>query len=102
MEQLIKDIIAWGTERNIIGANAKATLDTQFTKTLEEVNELGDAIYDNNPMSITDGIGDTVVTLVMLSELHEVSFEDCVRWAYNEIADRKGEMVDGTFVKEVK
>jgi hypothetical protein len=29
-----------------------------------------------------------------------VKIEDCIQDAYDEIADRKGKMINGTFVKE--
>ena len=75
-------------------------MQTQFTKTLEEVNELDFAINTGDHDGITDGIGDTAVTLIMLSEIHGVSFEDCLTWAYNEIKSRTGRMIDGAFVKD--
>jgi len=100
IKTLINLVRDWGTSREIIGANAKATLETQFGKTLEEVQELHVAIHDNDHDGITDGIGDTAVTLIMLSELHGISFEDCIAFAYNQISSRTGKMVDGTFIKD--
>jgi len=100
IKTLINLVRAWGTTREIIGENAKATLKTQFGKTLEEVQELHVAIHDNDHDGITDGIGDTAVTLIMLSELHGVSFEDCIEFAYNQIKDRTGKTVGGVYIKD--
>jgi len=100
IKTLINLVREWGTSREIIGANAKATLRSQFGKTIEEVNELDFAILNSDHDGITDGIGDTAVTLIMLSELHGVSFEDCLAFAYNEISSRTGKMVNGTFEKD--
>ena len=94
---LVRD---WGREQDIIGINAKATMRSQLSKCREETDELEEAIMTDDHDGITDGVGDTAVTLIMLSELHGVSFEDCLQWAYKEIKDRTGEMVDGTFVKD--
>jgi len=49
---------------------------------------------------IKDGIGDVVVTLVIIAAQLEISFEECVALAYDEIKDRKGKMINGVFVKE--
>ncbi|MBE0509044.1 MAG: hypothetical protein IBX50_20390 [Marinospirillum sp.] len=56
------DILRWATDRNIIGENAQATIAGQFRKTLEEWAEWD---RDRNQ----DAIGDTVVTLILLTEL---------------------------------
>lgn len=32
--------------------------------------------------------------------MYNLNFKDCVESAYQEIANRKGKMIDGTFVKE--
>ena len=72
----------------------------QFKKTLEEVYELSDAIIAGDEPKILDGIGDIVVTLIILAKMKKTTVNECLRLAYNEIKDRKGEMVDGVFVRE--
>ena len=37
---------------------------------------------------------------MLIAQDYNLDFKDCVESAYNEIADRKGKMIDGTFVKE--
>ena len=49
---------------------------------------------------IQDGIGDTIVTLIMLASIFRVDIDDCLLLAYNEIKGRTGNMVDGVFVKD--
>ncbi len=49
---------------------------------------------------VVDAIGDMVVVLTNLAKLENFNIEDCIDSAYNEIANRKGEMINGTFVKE--
>lgn len=47
-----------------------------------------------------DGIDNTVVTLICIAERLGLKFNDCLDYAYNEIKDRKGKLINGTFVKE--
>ena len=47
-----------------------------------------------------DGVGDTVVSLICISEQLGLKFNDCLDYAYNEIKDRKGKLINGTFVRE--
>ena len=49
--------------------------------------------------SIIDAIGDMVVVLTNLAHLNNVNIETCIASAYNEIKNRKGKMINGTFVK---
>ena len=73
----------------------------QATKTLEECNELLDAVDENDEHAIIDAIGDIYVTLQIQCVMQGVTMEECVRHAYNEIKDRKGKMNEaGQFVKE--
>lgn len=37
--------------------------------------------------------------IMAIADIYNLDFKDCVESAYNEIANRKGEMIDGTFVK---
>ena len=40
------------------------------------------------------------VTLICIAEQLGLKFNDCLDYAYNEIKDRKGKLINGTFVKE--
>ena len=75
---------------------------TQALKLVEEVGETCRAILKEDYHEITDGIGDCVVVLTNLAELHGVSIEDCIGKAYNEIKGRTGMMENGTYVKDAK
>ena len=50
--------------------------------------------------SLSEPIGQTVRSLFMLAESHNLTIESCLQQAWNDIKDRKGMMVDGVFVKE--
>ena len=99
MNELIQNIRQWGKDRNIIGPNAKATVKTQFEKLREEFTELEYAIAESNQNELIDAVGDCTVVLILLAELAGTNFETCLQAAYDEIKDRKGKMVNGTFEK---
>ena len=98
LEELIDDVRRWGKEKGILSSGNPVAQSKKF---LEEAGEVMLAVGADNDLEIMDGIGDTLVTLIMLSELKEMTLYECLLSAYNEIKDRKGQMVDGTFVKEI-
>lgn len=124
IDLLAVNVLRWGMVRGIIGDNAKATLLTQLAKTQEELDEtieaatmyldakhaqgLGHASPETEKAllalrdEVVDGIGDQAVTLILAADLLGVSFAECLHYAYEEIKNRKGKMVDGQFVKESK
>ena len=102
LSSLVSLVRQWGSDRNIIGPDAKATVESQFAKLLEEVDEIREGIEKKDQHETIDGIGDTTVVLILLSELVGVRFETCLTAAYEEIRERKGSMIDGTYVKESK
>jgi len=95
--QLFKNIAQWGHDKGIIN---QSTPMLQFHKTLEEVNELEEAIMDSNLDEIKDAIGDITVTLVLQAEMNGLDYLECVQSAYDIISKRKGKMVNGIFIKE--
>lgn len=91
-------IIQWSEARKII---PNSTAFAQSMKAVEEINELVDALRDNNKLEAVDAIGDTVVCLINVCALLDVNLTDCLAHAYDEIKDRKGSMnAEGIFVKE--
>ncbi len=72
---------------------------TQYVKLMEEAGELAQAILKRDTPEIQDAIGDMVVVLTNLAELEDLKIEDCIDSAYDIISKRKGNMVNGTFVK---
>ena len=73
---------------------------TQALKLTEEVGETCRAILKGDMPEIIDGIGDCVVVLTNLAELTGTPIEECIDRAYNEIKNRKGKMINGTFNKD--
>ena len=87
----------WAEDR---GLYENGDSKTQALKLVEEVGETCRAILKEDYVEITDGIGDCVVVLTNLAELHGVSIEDCIDAAYREIKNRTGKMVNGTYKKD--
>jgi len=82
------------------GIYEKGNAHTQYVKLQEEAGELAKALLQNDQPEVIDAIGDIVVVLTNLAELHGVSIEECVEKAYDEIKNRKGKMANGTYVKQ--
>lgn len=92
-------VIQWSEARKII---PNSTPFAQSMKAVEEINELVDALRDNNRAEAIDAIGDTVVCLINVCALLDVNLTDCLEAAYEQIKDRKGYMNEqGIFVKQV-
>lgn len=87
----------WADKRGIYDSG---DTKTQFVKLMEEVGELGKAILKNDKDEFVDAIGDCIVVLTNLSHLGGFDVEHCISSAYNEISNRTGSMVNGTFVKD--
>ena len=89
----------WANERGIY---EKGNSHTQYVKLQEEAGELAKALLKNDKPEIKDAIGDIVVVLTNLAHLEKLTIEECIDAAYTEISNRKGKMVNGTFVKDEK
>jgi len=95
MKQPEKKVIRWAEERNLIkGSNP----ESQMMKLIEEVGELASDISKRR--DVKDSIGDSLVVLTLIARQFGTDLEECYNLAYNEIKDRKGRMINGTFVKE--
>ena len=86
----------WALERGIYDTGNS---HTQYVKLMEEAGELAAALLTKDAYEIKDAIGDIVVVLTNLAVLEGMQIENCIDSAYNEIANRTGTMLNGTFVK---
>ena len=91
---LIRD---WAKERGIYD---KGDSKTQLIKLYEESGELAQSLLKNDNEGIVDAIGDSVVVLTNLAHLVGTDIETCIQAAYDEISNRTGKMVNGTFQKD--
>lgn len=116
--QLHWKVVEWAEDRNIVPKQSlvnplnNSTYSSnkdlqefriaQFTKLQEEVDELKQAIEDDNLDEMIDAVGDIMVCLSIQAESFDFTLTECFVEAYNQIKDRKGKMVDGVFVKEAE
>ncbi len=87
----------WADKR---GLYENGDTKTQALKLVEEVGETCRAILKEDREEVIDGIGDCVVVLTNLAELVGVPIEICIEAAYDEIKNRTGKMVNGTYKKD--
>ena len=95
LEKLEAWIAQWHLDRNLIDGS---TDKDQFHKLIQECGELSDNLCKGK--DIRDDIGDIIVVLINIAERNNLSLEECMQVAYDDIKDRKGTMIDGVFVKE--
>lgn len=119
IESLIEATREWGFEKGILGPNGKGTKEGQVGKMMEEATETFDAVMLQNDESymeegiafmekgvtyteedIKDGIGDTVVTLILLADMYGWTLQECLQHAYDVISKRTGKMEGGMFIKD--
>jgi NTP pyrophosphatase (non-canonical NTP hydrolase) len=111
-EQLEEKVNQWAADKGILD---KATALTQLGKTQEELDETREALLlldsiqgDQNKqvkrsealVEVEDGIGDMLVTIIILSKLVGFNSVECLETAYNVIKKRTGKMENGVFVKD--
>lgn len=98
---LITKINRWADDRNLKQADPKI----QWMRITEEVGEIRDVLlkptkFTEPQAALKDAIGDTLVTIIVLAHQLDLDVTECLSIAYEEIKNRKGKMVNGTFVKE--
>ena len=95
--QLEALVIEWADNKGIL---KNGTPPAQANKTMEECQELVDAIQNDNRDEIADALGDILVTIIIQAKMQNMSLVECLEGAYNVITKRTGKMVDGQFVKD--
>lgn len=98
---LVAKINEWADERNLKQADPKI----QWMRITEEVGEIRDVLlkptkFTEPQIALKDAIGDTLVTIIVLAHQLDLDINECLNIAYEEIKNRKGKMINGTFVKE--
>lgn len=96
MDDLVKKVWKWFDEKG---------LDDPVMQTVKALEELGETAsevarhhYDTPEM--VDALGDTLVTIIGLCHHLNIDPAHALSTAYNEIKNRKGEVINGSFVKE--
>ena len=80
-----------------IGIYKGSTDQAQLLKLIEELGELSNSVVKGK--DIRDDLGDMMVVMINIMERNNISVEECLNVAYEDIKNRKGKIVDGVFVK---
>jgi NTP pyrophosphatase (non-canonical NTP hydrolase) len=96
-DELIENVRFWADNKGILKSE---NAPKQMMKVMEELGETAGAIAKNKATDeVMDGIGDTFVTLIILSYQLGLEPHECLKAAWNEIKDRTGKTVNGVFIK---
>ena len=95
--QLEALVVAWADQKGIL---TNGTPIAQAGKTLEEAQELFDAVQQENKEEVIDALGDVLVTIIIQAKMQNVSLIECLNSAYKIISKRTGQMIEGQFVKD--
>jgi len=85
----------WHRDRNLIDGS---TDKDQYMKLIQEAGELSDSLCKSK--DVRDDIGDMMVVLINIMVRNNLTIQECLSVAYDDIKNRKGKMIDGIFVKE--
>lgn len=98
--ELELNVLRWSEARKII---PNSTPLAQWTKAMEEMDELRRGIAWGDLNETKDAVGDVVVCLINVCALLDINLVDCLAMAYNQIKDRTGYVnEEGIFVKDQK
>lgn len=86
----------WASDRGL----DKSDKAKQLLKLNEESGEAAEAFLKGDKEGFVDGLGDIFVVITIVAQQHGLKIEDCIDMAYEEIANRNGKMVDGTYLKD--
>lgn len=88
LTELQEKVIEWAEDKGLLTDVTEARITAQAHKVLEEIGETAGAFLKGNRDEIIDGVGDILVTLILLSKMREhdeilskdyrYNFEDCV------------------------
>ena len=96
-EEISEKLFNWANDRNIL-FNENAS--KQLNKLSEEVGELNGAYLKGKESEEKDSIGDILVVLSIYCHQRGLNINECFNGAWEEIKNRKGKTVNGSFVKE--
>lgn len=95
-EELIEYVQNWAMNRGLNCSDPHA----QALKIGEELGELYQAFLKEHEADELDAIGDLQVTLIVYCLQRGIDYKRCLDDAYKVIKNRKGKMIDGTFIKQ--
>ena len=96
MNKLIKKVEWWSRDRELHKSNS----DKQLLKLVEEVGEVAEAYNKGYTDELKIELGDVLVTLIIFAQQQGFDLHECLELAYDKIANRKGVLVDGIYIKQ--
>lgn len=103
LSRLARDVESWANARGLIKPGNRDTQIAQLFKFIEEATETTQAFNKKKGIeAIKDGIGDTMVVAIILARDFNLTIEECLQHAYDQIKNRTGKTVDGNFIKDEK
>lgn len=96
-DELTALVRAWAESRELLKPE---NANRQMLKVMEEVGETARALAKGSKAGMIDGIGDSFVTLIILSYQLGLEPGDCLEAAWNEIKNRTGRTENGVFIKD--
>ena len=99
-EDLKDKVVHWAFKRDLHQADP----NIQWMRVTEEIGEIRDVLlkptkFEDPEQALKDALGDSLVTLIVLATQLKLDLVKCLEIAYEEIKDRNGKMVNGTYVK---
>lgn len=89
---------------NSMLVNSLTVRNAGYREVHNSIHELGYSIFDEcrafYQKSISESLIECWETLISLAQESNFTFKECLEHAYDDIKDRKGQMINGTFVKE--
>jgi NTP pyrophosphatase (non-canonical NTP hydrolase) len=95
-DELIENVRLWATDKQILVSDYS---NFQMLKVVEEIGETAAAMARKNKEGIKDGIGDSFVTLIILAMQLNLTPQECLEAAWEEIKNRTGKTENGVFIK---
>lgn len=96
-EELEASVINWADDKDLLRSE---NVTKQTLKFISEAGELADGVAKGHEDEIIDAIGDCEVVLTILKAQLGYHQNEPLGIAWNEIKNRKGRTVNGTFIKE--
>jgi NTP pyrophosphatase (non-canonical NTP hydrolase) len=93
---LIENIQMWSEVRKL----DKQDPTKQLVKMQEELGELSQGYLKEKPDQIIDSLGDLLVVIIIFCQQEDLEVAEVLQCAWDQIKDRHGKIVDGTYVKD--
>ena len=95
MDELIKRTQQWGKKHQI------TNLQSQASKVTEEWGEtVGEMNHGRFGDEFEDGIGDTLVSLIIFADIAGKDLKTCLEKTLEVIEARQGNTINGNFIKD--